>query len=171
MRDNRYDVDKQSRQLGQAQIAMTDQVAKSTEAWMKAAARAGNEATGLVGRRMRAYTEIPSRLGHCKGPSDLQAEQVRFWQTCAQDYAQATRSIVEAWSAVMPMAAFNPASFGLSADATPSLWTWGMVGEKPTSERERDTLKMPEQAPRQPAPQPGNSTYDLPRQSARRPAA
>jgi len=173
MRNMAFETDKTARPIGQMQHAQSEQMARMSEAWIKAAARAGNETSGLVGRRVRAYAEIPSRLGLCKSPTDLQAEQMRFWQNCAQDYAQATRAVVEAWSAVMPMASLGSQG-GLPGlnPMLPAFWMHGLGEATPRDERpERDTLTMPEREAR-PARTPQTSTaYDLPQQGIRRPAA
>ena len=126
MRDSSYETSKQVRTTSRVHNIAGDEVDHSPENWMKAAARAGNEASGLVGRRIRAYAEIPSRLGQCQSPTDLQAEQVRFWQTCAHDYANATRSIVEAWSSVMPIAMPNQDMLSPNNPMTAAFWMFGM---------------------------------------------
>lgn len=172
MRENSFDIDKRTRQLAQTQQAMSEQMGRMSEAWLKAAARAGNEATGLMGRRARAYAEIPGRLGLCKSPMDLQAEQVRFWQTCAQDYAQATRSIVEAWSSVMPMAALGPQAMSATSAMLPAFWMFGVDPSKSReAPHERDTLTMPERDVRVARAPASGTTYDVPQPGARRPAA
>jgi hypothetical protein len=55
----------------------------------------------LAGRRARAYLELPAALSRCRSPQDLAGEQVRFWQTAAQHYAETSRCFMETWSTML----------------------------------------------------------------------
>lgn len=65
---------------------------------MKGYARSQLEIMGFVSRRTQAYLEIPTRLQQCRTPQDLLNEQARFWQTAFEQYAEASRKILEAWA-------------------------------------------------------------------------
>jgi hypothetical protein len=58
-------------------------------------------------RRARSYLELPERLGNCRSPQDLAVEQVRFWQTFYQDYAEGAQRLTLAWTA-MARQTFSP---------------------------------------------------------------
>jgi hypothetical protein len=68
------------------------------EPMMKAAARSNIEAVTLASQRAQAYLELPSRLGQCRTPQDLAGEQMRFWQTMAQQYTECSRRIMTTWT-------------------------------------------------------------------------
>ncbi len=50
-----------------------------------------------MNRRAQAYVELPMRLCQCRSPQDLAAEQMRFWQTMAQQYAESSQRLFVAW--------------------------------------------------------------------------
>jgi hypothetical protein len=64
---------------------------------LKGMARAQIEMMGLMSRRAQAYLEIPSRLSRCRSPQDLVNEQMRFWQTAAQQYSESSYRIMESY--------------------------------------------------------------------------
>jgi len=65
---------------------------------MKAAARSNIEALTLASKRTQAYLELPARLGQCRTPQDLANEQIRFWQTMAQQYTECSQHIMATWT-------------------------------------------------------------------------
>jgi len=69
-------------------------------------ARAQLEFMGLMSRRAQAYLEIPGRLAVCRTPQDLASEQMRFWRTAYEEYAESVGRMTEA------MAAFATPAFG-----------------------------------------------------------
>lgn len=75
--------------------------AQAAEPVIKNAARCNFELMSLAGRRARAYLELPAALSRCRSPQDLAGEQVRFWQTAAQDYTDTGRSVLHAWTAML----------------------------------------------------------------------
>lgn len=107
-------------------VASTEPVAKSVAPLVKGAACANLELMSLVGRRARAYLDVPGTLAHCRGPQDLFAAQTRFWQTAFEDYALCSRRIVLALGS-------------LEADAKRER---DERDDKPG--RERDTLTFPD---------------------------
>lgn len=70
---------------------------QNVEPWLRAAARGNLEAFTLMNRRAQAYVELPMRLCQCRSPQDLAAEQMRFWQTMAQQYAESSQRLFVAW--------------------------------------------------------------------------
>ena len=63
----------------------------------KAVTRCQLEAMGLANRRAQAYLDIPARIARCKTPQDLINEQMSFWRTAAEQYAESSQRIAEAW--------------------------------------------------------------------------
>lgn len=104
-----------------------DSLAQSMSPW-KAVARWQLEVMGLASRRAQAYMEIPSRMQQCRTPQDLVNEQVRFWQTSFEQYADAGRRITEAWAQVglgagyvnQPVKAVARDYIDFGADAAPA---------------------------------------------------
>lgn len=75
-----------------------------SQAWsplVKSATRANVEAMTFVNRRTRAYMEVPSRIARCRTPGDLFAEQANFWREAAEQYAETSRKMLEAWAPAM----------------------------------------------------------------------
>lgn len=68
--------------------------------YVKGLARAQLEVMGLMSRRAQAYLEIPGRLGHCRTPQDIASEQLRFWRTAYEEYAQSMARMTEAMASV-----------------------------------------------------------------------
>jgi hypothetical protein len=64
----------------------------------KAAARCQLEVLGLVNRRSQAYLQFPVRLAQCRTPQDLINEQMSFWQTAMEQYADSGRKVTETWA-------------------------------------------------------------------------
>lgn len=69
---------------------------------LKAAARCQLEVLGLVNRRAQAYMHVPTRLAQCRTPQDLLNEQMGFWRTAAEQYAESSRRIFDAWAVADP---------------------------------------------------------------------
>jgi hypothetical protein len=74
---------------------------QAAEPIFKGAARCNFEMMSLAGRRARAYLELPATLSRCRSPQDLAGEQVRFWQTAAQHYAETSRCFLDVWSSMV----------------------------------------------------------------------
>ena len=92
---------------------------QTIEPWLRATARGNLEVLTLMNRRAQAYVELPLRLCQCRSPQDLASEQMRFWQTMAQQYTEASQRVFGAWSELAPQSGR-------------------------TSERERDYITFPE---------------------------
>lgn len=73
---------------------------RTFEPWFKAAARGNLEILTLMSRRAQAYLELPTRLCQCRTPQDVAAEQLRFWQTMAQQYTESSQRVLGAWSSL-----------------------------------------------------------------------
>ncbi|MBN9276388.1 MAG: phasin family protein [Hyphomicrobium sp.] len=103
-------------------VASTEQAANAVAPMMKCAACANLEFASLVGRRAKAYLDIPNEIAQCRGPQDLVAAQARFWQTMLRDYADYSQRVVTA------LRSFD-----------------GEMGSPPGAQgaRERDTLVFP----------------------------
>lgn len=109
----------------QAYFGGLDNAAQSFEPVMKGVARVQLEMIGLASRRTQAYLEIPSRLAQVRTPQDLFSEQMRFWQTAFQHYADSSRRVTTAMTA-MAAPQINP-----------------FLDNRPKA-RSRDYLTMPE---------------------------
>lgn len=68
--------------------------------FLKGAARAQLEFMGLMSRRAQAYMEFPSRLASCRAPQDLLNEQMNFWRSAGEDYADCFGRMMEAVSSL-----------------------------------------------------------------------
>lgn len=90
--------------LSQAYFGTLDKVMKGYEPALKGAGRWNLELVGLMTRRSREWLELPTRLTQCKTPIDVMNAQVRFWQTAASQYADASHRLAAAFGAcgVMP---------------------------------------------------------------------
>ena len=77
---------------------------------LKAAARSQLEVFGLLNRRTQAYLQAPTRLAQCRAPNDVVNEQMAFWRTAAEQYAEVGRKIFDAWSAADPRIAVEGSS-------------------------------------------------------------
>lgn len=73
----------------------------------KAAARCQLEFLGLVNRRTQAYMQMPTRLAQCRSPQDLVNEQMAFWHTAGQQYAETSRKVFDAWTSADPLHVSN----------------------------------------------------------------
>jgi len=86
--------------ISQAYVGSLDGMARRFEPLAMGAARCNLELVALMTRRARAWLEVPARLSRCRTPPDLGSEQLRFWRTAAQDYADATRRLTVAFGAL-----------------------------------------------------------------------
>lgn len=77
-------------------------VSAGATAPLKAAARCQLEMFGLVNRRTQAYMRVPTRLAQCRTPQDVINEQMAFWRTASEQYAESSRRIAEAWGQALP---------------------------------------------------------------------
>lgn len=77
---------------------------KGSEPALKAIARTNIEWMKFASQRAQAMLGVPARVAVCRTPHDLMNEQVRFWQTAFEQYAETTRQVAAAWSAVNPAA-------------------------------------------------------------------
>jgi Phasin protein len=73
---------------------------QSYDPFFKGIARAQLEVMGLMSRRAQAYLEIPNRFSHCRTPQDIASEQLRFWRTAYDEYAQSMGRITGAMASV-----------------------------------------------------------------------
>ena len=113
--------------LTQSYGATLDTVAKGFEPVMHGVARWNLEVFGLMTRRARAWSEIPSRFSQCRTPQDIVREQLQFWQTAAHDYTESAQKL--------------SAAFG-------SLAVRGLNGAAQTAEAaQRDYITFPEPKP------------------------
>jgi hypothetical protein len=112
--------------LSQAYFGTLDQAIKRCEPVLKGLGRWNLEVLALTSKRTREWLDIPARLTRCKSPADLVNEQMRFWQTAASQYADASHRLAAAFGSCAVMPYFNG--------------TWG--GE--TVARARDYITFPE---------------------------
>ena len=112
--------------LSQAYFGSLDKVMKGYEPALKGAGRWNLELVGLMTKRSREWLELPTRLSACKSPVDVMNAHMRFWQTAASQYADASHRLAAAFGACGVMPYLNGA--------------WG--GE--TAARTRDYITFPE---------------------------
>ncbi len=65
--------------------------------YMEAIARANVEMAGLLGRRSRAYLELPKQLSRCRTPQQMLEEQAKFFQDMLHDYQVTNDRVVNCW--------------------------------------------------------------------------
>lgn len=119
-------------------------VMKGAEPAFKAVARTNLEWMRFASKRAQAAIAVPSRLAACRTPHDLMTEQVRFWQTAFEQYAETTRQIGAIWSN------FNPAAQLM----TQHFESWQQQNEASKAAAAKpayDPITFPEPKP-QPAP-------------------
>jgi hypothetical protein len=95
--------------LSQAYFGTIDKMMKGCEPALKGAGRWNLELVGLMTQRSREWFEIPTRLSRCKSPVDVVNEQMRFWQTAAAQYADASHRLAAALGACTVAPYFNGA--------------------------------------------------------------
>ena len=112
--------------LGQACFSGFDVMMKGYEPALRGVGRWNLELMGLMTRRTQAWLEMPARAARCRTPQDLINEQMRFWQTAAQQYADGSHRLATALGACAVMPGLNGA--------------WGGQAVAPT----RDYITFPE---------------------------
>lgn len=65
--------------------------------YMRALAQANVEMVGLVGRRSKAYFDLPAHLAQCRTPQQMWDEQTRFLQDMLLDYQVTNDRMVNCW--------------------------------------------------------------------------
>lgn len=93
--------------LMQACAGGFDKVYQAWDPVLKGAAQAQLEVVGFWNRRAQAYLDIPSRLQQVRGPQDLLAEQMRFWQTAFTQYQDSSRKLMKLYAAAVPELPFS----------------------------------------------------------------
>jgi hypothetical protein len=66
----------------------------------KAATRTQAEWTSLVGRRSRAWLDVPKQAAACRNPAEAVRAQMAFWQTAWHQYTETSQRLVAAWTPV-----------------------------------------------------------------------
>jgi len=94
----------------QVYLSGLDAMVKGCEPALKGVGRWNLEVVGLVTRRSQAWLDVPARLSHCKSPLDVFNEQMRFWQTAAADYSEASHRLAAAFGACAMMPNLNGAA-------------------------------------------------------------
>lgn len=65
--------------------------------YMRALAQANVEMVGLIGRRSRAYLDLPTHLAQCRTPQQILEEQAKFFQEMLHDYQVTNDRMVNCW--------------------------------------------------------------------------
>lgn len=65
--------------------------------YMRAFAQANVEMVGLLGRRSRAYLDLPMHLARCRSPQQVVEEQAKFFQDMLHDYQVANDRMINTW--------------------------------------------------------------------------
>lgn len=68
-----------------------------TNRYMRAMAQANVEMVGLLGRRSRAYLDLPTHLAQCRTAQQMWDEQTRFFHDMLQDYQAANDRMMSCW--------------------------------------------------------------------------
>jgi hypothetical protein len=103
--------------LGGFDVAM-----KGFEPALQNTSRWNLELIGFMTKRTRAWLGLPGQLSQCKSPIEFAGEQMRFWQTAASDYAEASKRLVAAACATGTLPALNgtpPRDYIAFPDAPP----------------------------------------------------
>jgi hypothetical protein len=95
--------------LSQAYFGGLDAMVKGYEPALKGVGRWNLELIGLMTRRSQAWLGLPARLSQCKSPLDVCNEQMRFWQTAASDFSQASHRLAAAFGACAVLPHLNGA--------------------------------------------------------------
>jgi hypothetical protein len=83
---------------------------KTYDPLMKSIARAQLELMGYFTRRAQAVMEAPGRLSQCRTPQDVANEQMRFWRTAYEEYAESMGRVTEAVAAAAVPSFGGPSS-------------------------------------------------------------
>lgn len=65
--------------------------------YMRALAQANVEMVGLLGRRSRAYLDLPTHLAQCRTPQQMLDEQAKFFQDMMHDYQVTNDRVMNCW--------------------------------------------------------------------------
>ena len=65
--------------------------------YVEAMAKANVEMAGLLGRRSRAYFNLPTQLSRCRTPEQMLEEQAKFFQDMLHDYQVTNDRVVNCW--------------------------------------------------------------------------
>lgn len=65
--------------------------------YMRALAQANVEMVGLMGRRSRAYLDLPTHLARCRTPQQILDEQAKFVQEMLHDYQVTNDRVMNVW--------------------------------------------------------------------------
>lgn len=65
--------------------------------YARALAQTNVEMIGLVGRRSRAYLDLPSHLAECRTPQQVLEKQARFFQEMLNDYQTTNERVMNCW--------------------------------------------------------------------------
>ena len=65
--------------------------------YARALAQANVEMIGLIGRRSRAYLDLPAHLARCRTPQQLMDEQAKFFQDMLHDYQVTNDRMMNYW--------------------------------------------------------------------------
>ncbi|MCL4767773.1 MAG: hypothetical protein KJZ80_16215 [Hyphomicrobiaceae bacterium] len=65
--------------------------------YMHALAQANVEMVGLLGRRSRAYLDLPAHLAKCRTPQQMWDEQAKFFQEMMHDYQVTNDRMMNTW--------------------------------------------------------------------------
>jgi len=77
--------------------------------YMRALAQANVEMVGLLGRRSRAYLDLPAHLAQCRTPQQMWDEQAKFLQDMMQDYQVTNDRMMNCWmEAAAPLLSGEP---------------------------------------------------------------
>ncbi len=77
---------------------------RAFEPFAKTAMLGNLELMRLMSRRGQAWLDAPKAFAACRTPQEIAAAQVRFWQTCAQDYTETSRRVAETWTTTIARA-------------------------------------------------------------------
>lgn len=68
--------------------------------YARALAQTNVEMVGLIGRRSRAYMDLPANLARCRTPQQVLDEQARFFQEMLHDYQVTNDRVMNCWAEV-----------------------------------------------------------------------
>ena len=95
--------------LAQAYFSGFDAVLKAYEPALRSAGRVNLEMAGFMTRRAQEWMALPARLSSCKTPADAAREQLQFWQTAAQQYAEGAHRLSTAFGGLAMLPGLNAA--------------------------------------------------------------
>jgi hypothetical protein len=95
--------------LSYAYFSGFDAAMKASEPALRGASRINLEIAGFLTRRAQEWLALPAKLSQCKTPVDAAREQLQFWQTAAQQYAEGTHRLVKAFGGLSVLPGLNGA--------------------------------------------------------------